>query len=161
MVKANNTLATCMQACYTSQRPAQLLPGLQDFEGADVRFGDVSSKQCLRDIAFSEPVDVVVSCLASRTGGKVLHSCSLLHCYSLPDPMLVTALQPKSLACSICHVHSRNRCPSMILMKPPQQLDGLLRFPAMLSCRICAFPHFQLLACTSNSTFSASNVRYQ
>ena len=124
MAKANNTLATCMQACRSVlhfSRPAQLLPGLQDFEGADVRFGDVSSKQALRDIAFSEPVDVVVSCLASRTGGKVLHSCSLLHLYSLPGSVVVTALQPKSLACSICHIHSYNRCPSMILMKAPEQ----------------------------------------
>ena len=43
----------------------------QDFNGADVRFGDVSNKDSLRSVAFSEPVDVVVSCLASRTGGKV------------------------------------------------------------------------------------------
>ncbi len=43
----------------------------QDFKGADVRFGDVSSKESLRKVAFNEPVDVVVSCLASRTGGKV------------------------------------------------------------------------------------------
>ena len=46
---------------------------MQDFEGADVRFGDVSSKDSLRSVAFTEPVDVVVSCLASRTGGKVCH----------------------------------------------------------------------------------------
>lgn len=42
----------------------------KDFKGADVRFGDVSSKDSLRKSAFSEPADVVVSCLASRTGGK-------------------------------------------------------------------------------------------
>ncbi|DBA92217.1 TPA: hypothetical protein ACH3X1_015926 [Trebouxia sp. C0004] len=42
----------------------------KDFKGADVRFGDVSSKDSLRNSAFSEPADVVVSCLASRTGGK-------------------------------------------------------------------------------------------
>ena len=56
----------------------------QDFKGADVRFGDVSSKESLRKAAFSEPVDVVVSCLASRTGGKVCCSHSVLqvtdHC---------------------------------------------------------------------------------
>ncbi|CAK0745014.1 hypothetical protein CVIRNUC_001590 [Coccomyxa viridis] len=42
----------------------------QEFEGADVRFGSVSDLTSLRDVAFAEPVDVVVSCLASRTGGK-------------------------------------------------------------------------------------------
>lgn len=36
-----------------------------------MRFGDVSNVRSLADTAFSEPVDVVVSCLASRTGGKV------------------------------------------------------------------------------------------
>ena len=45
--------------------------GLQEFEGGDVRFGSVSDLASLRDVAFAEPVDVVVSCLASRTGGKV------------------------------------------------------------------------------------------
>ena len=43
----------------------------QELEGADVRFGNVSDPQSLAATAFSEPVDVVVSCLASRTGGKV------------------------------------------------------------------------------------------
>lgn len=43
----------------------------QEFEGGDVRFGDVSNKDSLRSVAFRDPVDVVVSCLASRTGGKV------------------------------------------------------------------------------------------
>lgn len=56
-----------------------LLLLLQDFQGADVRFGDVSSKDSLRSIAFKEPVDVVVSCLASRTGGKVLLPQLILH----------------------------------------------------------------------------------
>ena len=45
---------------------------LQDLEGAEVRFGDVSDARSLALTAFREPVDVVVSCLASRTGGKVL-----------------------------------------------------------------------------------------
>lgn len=44
---------------------------LQDFEGADVRFGDVGDLESLRSVAFSEKVDAVISCLASRTGGKV------------------------------------------------------------------------------------------
>lgn len=43
----------------------------QQLEGAEVRFGDVSNVRSLADTAFSDPVDVVVSCLASRTGGKV------------------------------------------------------------------------------------------
>ena len=41
----------------------------KDFEGADVRFGDVTDETSLERVAFTEPVDVVVSCLASRTGG--------------------------------------------------------------------------------------------
>lgn len=40
------------------------------FQGADVRFGDVTDVQSLAATAFAKPVDVVVSCLASRTGGK-------------------------------------------------------------------------------------------
>jgi divinyl chlorophyllide a 8-vinyl-reductase len=43
---------------------------LQEFAGAQVVFGDVTDLQSLRDTAFSQHVDVVVSCLASRTGGK-------------------------------------------------------------------------------------------
>jgi divinyl chlorophyllide a 8-vinyl-reductase len=38
--------------------------------GADVRFGDVGSAASLARVAFAAPVDVVVCCLASRTGGK-------------------------------------------------------------------------------------------
>lgn len=45
--------------------------GLQEFQGADVCFGDVADMASLSTVAFAEPVDVVVSCLASRTGGKV------------------------------------------------------------------------------------------
>lgn len=44
----------------------------KEFEGADVRFGNVTDRQSLRSVAFdpSKPkIDVVVSCLASRTGG--------------------------------------------------------------------------------------------
>lgn len=43
---------------------------IKEFEGADVRFGSVSNMESLSSTAFSSPVDVVVSCLASRTGGK-------------------------------------------------------------------------------------------
>jgi divinyl chlorophyllide a 8-vinyl-reductase len=43
---------------------------MKEFPGVDVRFGDVNDIQSLEKVAFSEPVDVVVSCLASRTGGK-------------------------------------------------------------------------------------------
>lgn len=53
----------------------------QELEGTEVLFGDVSDPRNLADVAFSgEPVDVVVSCLASRTGGKVhsqTHTCYL------------------------------------------------------------------------------------
>lgn len=47
---------------------------MQDFEGALVQFGDVGDVQSLENEAFASPVDVVVSCLASRTGGKVNNS---------------------------------------------------------------------------------------
>lgn len=41
----------------------------RELAGADVRFGDVTDMASLASVAFSDPVDVVVSCLASRTGG--------------------------------------------------------------------------------------------
>ncbi|KAJ1479072.1 hypothetical protein T484DRAFT_1815650 [Baffinella frigidus] len=40
-----------------------------DFVGADCRFGDVTDMESLRSVGFKDKVDVVVSCLASRTGG--------------------------------------------------------------------------------------------
>jgi len=43
---------------------------VKEFPGADVRFGDVTNADSLRSVGFSDKVDVVVSCLASRTGGK-------------------------------------------------------------------------------------------
>lgn len=42
---------------------------IEDFAGADVAFGDVTDAASLRANGFAKPVDVVVSCLASRTGG--------------------------------------------------------------------------------------------
>lgn len=42
----------------------------KEFAGATVRFGDVSDPDSIRNVAFQDKVDVVVSCLASRTGGK-------------------------------------------------------------------------------------------
>ena len=46
-------------------------PLAQEFGGADVRFGNVGDLQSLQTVAFRDHFDVVVSCLASRTGGKV------------------------------------------------------------------------------------------
>ena len=43
---------------------------VDDFPGADVGFGDVTNPVSLATDAFNEPTDVVISCLASRTGGK-------------------------------------------------------------------------------------------
>jgi len=40
-----------------------------DFKGATVAFGDVTDIESLRANGFKDQVDVVVSCLASRTGG--------------------------------------------------------------------------------------------
>lgn len=45
---------------------------IRDFPGADVRFGEVTDMESLRTVGFKDKVDVVVSCLASRTGGKVM-----------------------------------------------------------------------------------------
>jgi divinyl chlorophyllide a 8-vinyl-reductase len=39
------------------------------FKGAEVVFGDVTNMDSLSKVGFEKPVDVVVSCLASRTGG--------------------------------------------------------------------------------------------
>ena len=36
-----------------------------------MRFGDVSDLEAIQNVAFADDIDVVVSCLASRTGGKV------------------------------------------------------------------------------------------
>ena len=44
---------------------------VQEFNGADVRFGSVSDLEAIKNVAFADQIDVVVSCLASRTGGKV------------------------------------------------------------------------------------------
>ncbi|WP_371639081.1 NAD(P)-dependent oxidoreductase [Synechococcus sp. UW179A] len=41
-----------------------------NFPGAEVRFGDVTNSDSLARHAFDQPVDVVISCLASRTGGR-------------------------------------------------------------------------------------------
>ena len=41
----------------------------KDFPGAEVVCGDVTDMSSLRTNGFAKPVDVVVSCLASRTGG--------------------------------------------------------------------------------------------
>ena len=43
---------------------------IADFPGAEVRFGDVTQPDSLADQAFDQPTDVVISCLASRTGGR-------------------------------------------------------------------------------------------
>ena len=41
-----------------------------DLAGADVRFGDVTDAESIAATAFDQPADVVVSCLASRSGGR-------------------------------------------------------------------------------------------
>ena len=43
---------------------------IADFPGAEVRFGDVTDPASIAAEAFDQPTDVVVSCLASRTGGR-------------------------------------------------------------------------------------------
>ena len=40
-------------------------------------FGDVSNLKSIETVGFREPIDVVVSCLASRTGGKVRPCCGV------------------------------------------------------------------------------------
>ena len=43
---------------------------INDLKGAEVRFGDVTAPSSLAAEAFNQPTDVVVSCLASRSGGR-------------------------------------------------------------------------------------------
>ncbi|GCE65112.1 NAD(P)-dependent oxidoreductase [cyanobiont of Ornithocercus magnificus] len=43
---------------------------IKQFAGASVCFGDVTDAASIANGAFSEPVDVVISCLASRSGGR-------------------------------------------------------------------------------------------
>ncbi len=43
---------------------------IADLWGAEVRFGDVTDPRSLARYAFDQPADVVVSCLASRNGGR-------------------------------------------------------------------------------------------
>ncbi|KAK9805345.1 hypothetical protein WJX73_004487 [Symbiochloris irregularis] len=43
---------------------------IREFEGAQVQFGDITDQASLQQNGFAQPVDVVVSCMASRTGGK-------------------------------------------------------------------------------------------
>jgi len=45
----------------------------------DVRFGNVMDMEALKSTAFKDKVDVVVSCLASRTGVCVCVLCSCVH----------------------------------------------------------------------------------
>ena len=49
-------------------------PGSQSkdeyFDGAEVVYGDVCDEQSVRDLAFEKKTDVVISCLASRSGIK-------------------------------------------------------------------------------------------
>ena len=43
---------------------------INDLKGAEVRFGDVTDPASIAAEAFNQHTDVVVSCLASRTGGR-------------------------------------------------------------------------------------------
>lgn len=82
----------------------------QEFAGANIVFGDVTNLDSLRKTAFNGPVDVVVSCLASRTGGKkdswdidyqVGPFCCCIS-YSLQEqaPQLAAAVPQLAAACS-------------------------------------------------------------
>ena len=66
---------------------------IADFPGAEVRFGDVTDPASISAEAFDQPTDVVVSCLASRTGGRkdswaIDHAATLNTCllYTSPSP---------------------------------------------------------------------------
>ena len=89
----------------------------QDLAGASVRFGDVGDAAALERVAFDQPVDVVVSCLASRTGGK---ACTSLYrfasaiCESSKHGRIVLQLRMKATAgiCTLCvctHCRSKPR----------------------------------------------------
>jgi len=111
---------------------------LQGFEGAAIRFGDVQDLESLRNVAFSEPVDVVVSCLASRTGGKV-SSCDCVYA-----PVWALALG-FSLGAS---KHPVNYCPAFL---PPCSFQLSIRghlIPAASNCQWrCAVDVHENITC--------------
>lgn len=57
---------------FKAQRMHVHHAAMQELAGAEVRFGSVLDLDSLRKEAFKDRVDVVVSCLASRTGLLVL-----------------------------------------------------------------------------------------
>lgn len=71
---ARPLVLSSVSCCTHLKSLLSLLPATlirpQEFAGANVVFGDVTNLDSLRATAFKQPVDVVVSCLASRTGGK-------------------------------------------------------------------------------------------
>ena len=78
----------------------------QDLAGASVRFGDVGDAAALERAAFDQRVDVVVSCLASRTGGKA-RAPNKNH---IPLPALY-AWSPCAAAAHDCQSRSATLCP--------------------------------------------------
>lgn len=79
-------------------------------------FGDVTSLDSLRQTAFSQPVDVVVSCLASRTGGKkdswdIDYQVGVHLCLRVwDDTCVIKACEATVCACSV-----RVQCESLCL----------------------------------------------
>lgn len=69
----------------------------QEFPGADVRFGDVQDPASIKAVAFKEQVDVVVSCLASRTGGWGSSDCRFA--LSIPKLRLHASWRPTKTNC--------------------------------------------------------------
>jgi NmrA-like family len=107
------------------------------FEGATCRFADVTDMGSLESKVFECPVDVVISCLASRTGGikdswdidyQVLphHPCFKNH--PIGVPLYVQAVPPRSypechsaLWWSVCSLRTYSRHPSASARKSSQR----------------------------------------
>ena len=92
-----------------------LTPLLPHHAPTDVRFGDVMSMESLSSVAFKDPVDVVVSCLASRTGALKGGLLQVVAAIGLTATMLCSSawlrLPSKPLACGSCPLASGS-CPS-------------------------------------------------
>ena len=93
-------------------------------------FGDVTSTESLKAAGFRQPVDVVVSCLASRTGGVVSPAALYPMTYK-PGPVPLSQCLASDGASALIHsLTVEKRCPVALIFQPCSLLDML---SAMLS----------------------------
>ena len=79
-----------------------------DFPGAEVRFGDVTNPESIAAAAFDQPADVIVSRLASRTGGTsgFLGDRPRRHPQRLPGR---ASCRSSPLRSAVCHLRAEAR----------------------------------------------------